>query len=96
MIKDVVRILLMSGESLLLLYILHSLEIHRGEKEYQGLKYAILCDWVFRYMPSSLIESTLNMIQPYLSLQIDPHGIIISDKITLKDYVSLWTKEFDP
>lgn len=27
---------------------------------------------------------------------MDPHGVIISDKVTLKDYTSLWTKEFDP
>ena len=62
MIKDVVRILLMSGESLLLLYILQSLEMYKDATEYRGLKYAILCDWVFRYASPKLTEDVLNGI----------------------------------
>ena len=29
-------------------------------------------------------------------MKVDPNGIILSDQVTLKDYISLWTKEFDP
>ncbi|CAL6061331.1 WD40_repeat protein [Hexamita inflata] len=95
MYDEAVRVLFMSGESLLAYYILNFIE-NNGFDQYMGLKLFILVDWVLKYGAKDSIESLLSYLSndTYMNMQVDHSGYYVPQEVKISDITGLYLRTY--